>query len=298
MPKNTVNKAAAAKAKKQKLILIVGLVLLLGLGAFQGPKLLKRSGGEAAAPAESSSAAGEPASETTATDATAPNPITPASTPVVVAAGKTVGVVAGVPLTRGASVKPASNQLVSFTLFEVKDPFVPGEEGTPAPTPEQQAASTPESNPGGTPPAGSNGQPPAAQPTGAGTTAPAANPTPPPPLVYATIEFDGKPLQLQLKDQFPADQPLFVLKSLKKKKAKISVAGGSFEDSETFTLKLNKKVTLVNTATGVRYEIKLVYTGAAPEVIEGFTTTTPTGASGAAGTTDTEQTTTTSTNAG
>ena len=43
------------------------------------------------------------------------------------------------------------------------------------------------------------------------------------------------------------------------------------------TLKLGKKVTLVNTATGVRYVLKLVYTGAQPEVIEGFTT-----ASGAA----------------
>ena len=59
---------------------------------------------------------------------------------------------------------------------------------------------------------------------------------------------------------------------MKKKQAKIGVAGGSFDDGQAVTLKLGKKVTLVNTATGVRYVLKLVYTGAQPEVIEGFTT--------------------------
>ena len=34
-------------------------------------------------------------------------------------------------------------------------------------------------------------------------------------------------------------------------------------------------MTLVNTATGVRYVLKLVYTGATPELIQSFTTTTP-----------------------
>ena len=42
-------------------------------------------------------------------------------------------------------------------------------------------------------------------------------------------------------------------------------------------------MTLVNTATGVRYVLKLVYTGTAPETIEGFTTAP--GAPAAAGAT-------------
>ena len=41
------------------------------------------------------------------------------------------------------------------------------------------------------------------------------------------------------------------------------------------TLTLGKKVTLLDTATGVRYELKLVYTGSAPEQIEGFSTQQP-----------------------
>ena len=77
---------------------------------------------------------------------------------------------------------------------------------------------------------------------------------------------------MTLKQEFPTDEPLFVLVSLKKKQAKIGVAGGSFDDGQTMTLKFGKRLTLVNTATGVRYELRLVYTGSAPETIEGFTT--------------------------
>ena len=84
--------------------------------------------------------------------------------------------------------------------------------------------------------------------------------------------FNGKPQQLQVKRAFPKASRCSCSRSLKKKQAKIGVAGGSFERRQAVTLKLGKKVTLVNTATGVRYVLKLVYTGAQPEVIEGFTT--------------------------
>ena len=88
---------------------------------------------------------------------------------------------------------------------------------------------------------------------------------------------------MKVKQKFPESDPLFVLRSLTKKQAKIGVAGGSFDDGQAVTLQFGKKVTLVNTATGVRYQLKLVYTGTAPETIEGFTTGQ--GAPAAAGTT-------------
>ncbi len=72
--------------------------------------------------------------------------------------------------------------------------------------------------------------------------------------------------------EFPKGAPLFVLVSLKKKLAKIGVAGGTFDDGQTVTLTVGKKMTLVDTATGVRYELKLVYTGSVPEQIESFST--------------------------
>ena len=82
--------------------------------------------------------------------------------------------------------------------------------------------------------------------------------------------FNGKPQQLQVKQKFPKGEPLFVLVSLKKKQAKIGVAGGSFDDGQTVTLTLGKKLTLVDTATGVRYVLKLVYTGSAARADRGL----------------------------
>ena len=136
---------------------------------------------------------------------------------------------------------------------------------------DQAAGST---GPNASSPAGSTGSAPA----GTGDTAA----PPPAPIIYATIDFNAKPQQVQVKDTFPTPEPLFVLRSLTKKQAKISVAGGSFDGGQPVTLKLGKKVTLVNTATGVRYVLKLVYTGAQPEVIEGFTTATDATTSAAA----------------
>ena len=111
---------AAAKAKKQKIILIVGGVLLLAVAAFQGPKLMKRqwvdrrSGGQRRRRPGSGSAV----------------------TPVAVGA-TTAPQGLGHGGRRRASeatvVKVAPSQLASFTLFEVKDPFVPGVGDTRSP---------------------------------------------------------------------------------------------------------------------------------------------------------------------
>jgi hypothetical protein len=250
MPKRSAQDTAAAKAKKQRLILIVGGVLFLALAVFQGPKLMKHGGSAAAPP---------PAAAPSST-------ARPVSGAVTAAPVKGSAVVAGVALPRVAAVKVETSQLASFTLFEVKDPFVqqvgsaqPDAVGTAAPPAGSAAGST---GPTTSPP-GSSGS------TPAGTGTPPAAPAP---IIYATIDFNSKPQQVQVKGTFPTPEPLFVLRSLTKKQAKISVAGGSFDGGQPVTLKLGKKVTLVNTATGVRYVLKLVYTGAQPEVIEGFTT--------------------------
>jgi len=256
MAKRSAQDTAAAKAKKQKIILIVGGVLLLAVAAFQGPKLMKH-GGTAAAP--------PPAAAPSTTGTPVPGAVTAA--PVAGSA-----VVAGVALPRAAAVKLETSQLASFTLFEVKDPFV-----------QQVGNAQPDTAGAAAPPAGSTTGPtgPTASPPGSTGSAPGRIGTPPAapaPIIYATIDFNSKPQQVQVKDTFPTPEPLFVLRSLTKKQAKISVAGGSFDGGEPVTLKLGKKVTLVNTATGVRYVLKLVYTGSQPEVIEGFTTAANKGA--------------------
>lgn len=249
---NKTPDSAAAKAKKQKIVLASGAVLLLGLAAIQGPKLMSGGGGEDAAPAPVAAAAA-PAPGSGATSSAATLSLASAQ----VASGKNVAVVSGVRLTAAPATTVGKSQLASFVLFDPKDPFVPGvdeESGAPEPAPTGTQA----------PPA--NGA--AAQPSPAAGPAPAA----PAPIAFATINVDGKPQQLELKDTFPDSGPVFVLRSLSKKQAKIGVAGGSFDDGQAVTLQLGKKVTLLNTATGERYVLRLVYTGTAPEVIEGFTT--------------------------
>lgn len=244
---------AAAKAKKQKIILIVGGVLLLAVAGIQGPKLMK-GGGSTASP---------PPAATPTTTGTAATPVPVAG--AVTSAG-TAGVVAGVALPRAGAVKVETNQLASFTLFEVKDPFVQqvGEDTTApgAPSGSAPVSAAPTVGSTGTGTSGSSaGSPPVT----------AAPPTPAPPVAYATIDFNSKAQQVQVKDTFPTPEPLFVLRSLTKKQAKISVVGGSFDGGKPVTLNLGKKVTLVNTATGVRYVLKLVYTGTQPEAITEFT---------------------------
>jgi len=59
---------------------------------------------------------------------------------------------------------------------------------------------------------------------------------------------------------------------VKKGAVQIGVAGGSLEGGKPATLKLGKKLTLVNSATGERWVLKLVYTGTEPETLETFST--------------------------
>lgn len=88
--------ARAARERKQKIFVLVGGLLFVGLLAIQLPKLMGGSGGEAVA-----------ATATTGTETTAtPGATTPASTP-----------------TGGAPVA-ATAKLTTFSLFQRKDPFV------------------------------------------------------------------------------------------------------------------------------------------------------------------------------
>ncbi len=72
---------------------------------------------------------------------------------------------------------------------------------------------------------------------------------------------NGNPEQLEIKKTFPGDEDVFVLVAAKKNAVQIGVAGGSFEGGKPVTVKLGKKLTLVNTATGERWVLKLLYTG-------------------------------------
>jgi hypothetical protein len=252
---------AADKARKQKMILIVGGVLLLAVAAIQGPKLLKHGGSPAAAPEAAAATDASGGTASTATNAVGAVSIAPTHSFAAAA------YVAGVALPGASTGTVTAGQLATFTLFADKDPFVQQVgDGTGA----VQDAGTAAGTPTGTPAPGA--------PSVSGATTPAA--VKPEPIVFATIMLDGKPQQVQLDGkkvdkEFPKESPLFVLAGLKKNQAKIGVAGGSFDNGQTVTLKLGKKVTLVDTATGVEYELKLTYTGSSAQVLESFSSAPP-----------------------
>jgi hypothetical protein len=249
---------AAAKARKQKIVLVGAGVVLLGLAVIQGPKLLHHGSSTPATAASAPAATDSQATGATAAVAVVtPAPATPNFQPAAY--------VAGVALPGAPAAAPATGDLVSFTLFADKDPFVQQVgDGTGA----AQGSTTDATS-------GSGTSAPAAAPSATGAV---STPAPKPaPITFATIMLDGKPQQLQLDGkkadkQFPKGAPLFVLVSLKKGEAEIGVAGGSFDNGQTVALKLGKKVTLVDTATGVGYELKLTYTGSEAQVLESFST--------------------------
>ena len=242
-----------AKAKRQKIIAAVGGVILLGVLGFQVPRTLKMLH-----PATETSSSPAPATTTSATPA-------PISAPSLAGGNAAASTAASAPGGDGISdpdavPAPESGQLLAFGLFRSKDPFVqqlklngatgssgvvPVSSGATGATGPATGVSTGSSNGGGV-------SKPAPKPVSALTT-PAAAPT------TAVISVNGAPESVQVGGTFPATDPYFKLVSLTKKGAKISIAGGSLENgSPTVTLTKNKALTLMNTADGTRYVLRLV----------------------------------------
>ena len=159
--------------------------------------------------------------------------------------------VAGALVSTDAPAPPSTAKLVSFSLFVSKDPF-------------QQQVSA-----GGTPVDGSGPTTSTSTtPTTPTTPAPPPPPTTPPPPAApptsAVIDVNGTSETVTIGKTFPAaaPQPFFQLVSLTAKAAKIGIAGGSLTTgTKTLTIPVGKSVTLMNTADGTKYTIKIVSTG-------------------------------------
>jgi len=235
-----------AKAKRQKIYAGIGGVILLAVLAFQVPRTLKMMH-----PADASSSSPPPAATTAST-------ATPISAPSLSGGNAAAATAApgGDGITDPDAVPlPQSGQLLAFGLFRSKDPFVQqlNLNGATGPTGATSSAG----------PTGSSG--PAAGVSGAGgastpTSPPASAPaTPATPLTTAVISVNGAPESVQVGGTFPTSDPYFKLVSLTKKGAKLSIAGGSLDNgAPTVTLTKNKALTLMNTADGTRYVLRLV----------------------------------------
>jgi hypothetical protein len=217
-----------ARAKKQKILLAVLGVVLLGVLAYQAPTILSVFGGG------SSEVASEPAPP-------APVPVSPApATPAPAGSAQLVD----------SDVAPAAaeGQLVSFDRFESKDPFAQQAE-------EQAAPGAPAAKPSG-PAKGAGRLPEDNVPS---VPLPRA-PSPAPAALVATITVNGASSEVRVGGAFPEAEPVFRLVSLKKSSAKVGIVDGTYASgSETITLKKGgKPVTLMNTAEGTTYVLRLV----------------------------------------
>jgi hypothetical protein len=204
-------------------------------------------------------------------------PVTPTPAPAGTPAAPTPTAPAGAPPAEGQPAVLASSdtagQLLSFELFESKDPF------TQQVDPDAQApsTSTPTAKPQPTAPApAATPAPSGSAPSGSavpGATGGSAGTTPPTPFApvaepaaATTISVNDVSGPAEVGKEFPTDDPIFVLVSTASdgKSAQIGIAGGSYANGEkTITLKLGKPLTLQNTADGTRYELVL-------ETVAGF----------------------------
>jgi len=233
-----------AKAKRQKIYAAIGGVILLGVLAFQVPRTLKMLH----PPTDSSSSSSTPAAPSAA-----------ATTPIAAPSLSGGNVTASATSSPGgdgladpdAVPAPASGQLLSFGLFRTKDPF------------RQQLETTGTTGPTGV----TTGKKPRVPKGPTGTTGPtmvggSTSPTPPPVRVVPTaavILVNGSPETVQVGGNFPSSDPVFTLVSLTSKTAKVSIAGGSLENgAAAVTLQKKKPVTLLNTADGTRYVLRLL----------------------------------------
>jgi hypothetical protein len=254
-----------AKQAKQKKVAIGLCVLLAGVVAFQGPKMLKMmKGPQAAAVAEPAA----PAAAPTGTGAV-PDPAVAAPATAAPVAPTEEAVLADSDVAPDAE----SGQLLSIDSFSTKDPFAQQvTELVPSDNPPPAGDSAPPSTPATTPsdsgapagtfdPLGSNpqDQDPNAPPVSTTPSAPSV--APPATATETTISINGVTESVAALASFPAADPVFVLESLAQdgKSALISVAGGSYSNGkQTVKLQIGKRLTLQNTSDGSRYDLELL----------------------------------------
>ena len=246
------------REKRVKIAAIVGTVLMVLVGAYEIPSMLavmnkKPPGNTRYDPGPSLYPGGLPNVAVGATGAPA----------AAAASGQLVD----------TDVPPASGagQLVSFSVFETKNPFTPQVSTAQAPsstgTTTTSTTPTTANKPGAdvppttttpttttpTTPPGVSAVP-STQPPGSTTTTTAAQPT-------VSLSVNGVVSHVASGGTFPSGSPVFRLSSWTKGSAQIAIVGGSYASGTgTLTLHVGEKVTLQNQTDGKQYTVELLST--------------------------------------
>ncbi len=227
-----------AKAKRQKIIAIVGAVILVGLLAWRVPQMLALM--DAKPPPGSNPTAGTPA------------PVAPAAPGLPVSPGVPPASASGSNELADSDRAPVAGpgQLVSFGRFVSKDPFLP-QTGKKCADDAGQTIACPTTG------SGSKPKQPIKEPTPESNTPPAAA-APKATATSVQISVNGATEGVSVGATFPTSDPVFKLISATAKTAKIAIDGGSYASGDSaITLKKGEPVTLVNTADGTRYRLVL-----------------------------------------
>jgi hypothetical protein len=246
-----------ARAKKLLLILVPVFIALV---AWQGPKVLNQVRGEEPAeasaqeqPTESSSGTNVP--QGSGSEA-APAEELPGGQAAADAAAVAIANQQALPNT-DVPPTPDEGQLIVFSRFEARDPFVQlvddQESSTDAPSADTSSSGgqTPTVS---TPPSDSSTGTPGGSPSvindGDSSTA-----------TEAKIAVNGRVNVLVAGDEFPENDPAFTVVSIGDGTVEIGLASGSFATGQqTVTLTIGEPVTLISQPDGARFTLNLIST--------------------------------------
>jgi hypothetical protein len=219
-----------AKDKRMKKVAAALSVVLAVVLAFEVPSMLKGSGGSSATP---------PAATTPAT-------VTPTATPSGTAAAAVTPVASSQLPNSDTPPRVGKSQLFSFSHFASKDPFV-----------QQVVAASPGLS----------------TTTGSGSSSSTATTIAPTAAVThrhgsrtlavrgaARIAVNGRVQIVRVGTSFPSANPLFRLVSVSNNGvARVGIASGSYSSGAgTVSLTVGRTLTLVDTADGIRYQLRLL----------------------------------------
>jgi hypothetical protein len=232
--KSRMKDVREAKDRRAKRMAIGGAVLLVAVLAFEMPKAFKSHGGSnsAAPPAATTTTPGYGASTTPTATPSASAAVLPATSAKLTSSD--------------LAPRRSKSELYSFSHFAGKDPFV-----------QQVSASDITSSPSGASGAsgGSSGVITAGPPPSARTTAARMLAR----TGVVTLQVNGKTQSVRIGGSFPSSNPLFKLVSVSRGLVRIGIASGSYQSgAQTVSLTSGRTLTLVDTADGVRYRIRLL----------------------------------------
>ena len=164
-----------------------------------------------------------------------------------------------------------SGELVSFSVFDTKNPFIPQVSDSPVTSSDTSSQPTSANKPGAdvtttttpttTTPTTTTTTPtavPSTPPTTT-TTTPTTTTAAPPPTVR--ISVNGVVSRVGVQGAFPTGSPVFRLVSYTKTTAEIGIVGGTYATGDqTLTLQLGHAVTLENTTNQKSYKLELIAT--------------------------------------